>query len=104
MQLSIKSINILMKYQYIMFISDCANIPVAGQNLSSYNVTHDDPCKCISEINGTLKEQPCTEWKYDDSVFESTLVTQVTVEASAESLHNLNGRNLPAIKTVQEGL
>ena len=55
----------------------------AGQNLSSYNVTQGVPCKCFFEINGTLQEQPCTEWEYDDSVFESTLVTQVTADSSA---------------------
>ena len=40
-------------------------------------MTNNDPCKCSVEINGTVRQQPCTEWQYDDSVFESTLVTQV---------------------------
>ena len=41
-------------------------------------MSHYDPCDCSIEINGTIQEQPCTEWEYDDSVFKSTLVTQVT--------------------------
>ena len=50
----------------------------AGTNVShDINVTDNGPCECPVEINGTVHEQPCTEWQYDDSVFESTLVTQV---------------------------
>ena len=51
---------------------------VLGYNASGHNVSDYDPCDCSIEINGTIQEKPCTEWEYDDSVFESTLVTQVT--------------------------
>ena len=62
---------------YILFI--------AGRNTSgNENVTHNELCKCSVEINGTLQEEPCTEWQYDDSVFESTVVTQVMGEFNTE--------------------
>ena len=48
---------------------------IVGINTStSNNVTQKELYKCSVEINDTLQEEPCTEWQYDDSVFESTLV------------------------------
>ena len=66
---------IFLEFVLIVFISVNHSLP--GINATSYNISHDDPCDCSVEINGTLQDQPCTEWQYDDSVFESTLVTQV---------------------------